>query len=92
MKNFICYVPDCVRAGKGFSTINDLDRHQKSVHKIGVEKSKSYQCAASGCSKKDKIWPRLDNFKQHIERMHKEDDLIQLVRKWVIYSMFCIQC
>jgi hypothetical protein len=37
-------------------------------------------CAADSCTNKDKIWPRLDNFKQHVQRMHKDDDLIELIR------------
>ncbi|KAF1932236.1 uncharacterized protein M421DRAFT_287280 [Didymella exigua CBS 183.55] len=79
-KNFVCGETGCKRSGKGFSTINDLDRHRKSVHKINTTKSISYQCAASACANKDKIWPRLDNFKQHVERMHKEDDMCELIK------------
>lgn len=80
-KNFVCGELGCKRDGQGFSTINDLDRHKKSVHKIGVTKSKSYKCAASTCTNKDKIWPRLDNFKQHIERMHKDEDSFELIKR-----------
>ena len=79
VKNFTCSENSCKRAGQGFSTINDLDRHRKSVHKIGVTNSKSYMCAAASCTNKDKIWPRLDNFKQHVQRMHKDADLIELI-------------
>ncbi|KAH6638189.1 hypothetical protein C7974DRAFT_155937 [Boeremia exigua] len=79
-KSFICTEFECKRAGKGFSTINDLDRHKKSVHKIGVEKSKSYQCAATGCTHRTKIWPRLDNFKQHLERMHRKENILELIK------------
>jgi hypothetical protein len=82
-KNFICEESDCKRAGKGFSTINDLDRHKKSVHKIGITNSKSYLCASSSCTNKGKIWPRLDNFKQHVERMHKEEDPLELIKRYV---------
>ncbi|KAJ4992111.1 hypothetical protein SVAN01_02432 [Stagonosporopsis vannaccii] len=80
-KTFICYERDCKRAGKGFSTVNDLDRHRKSVHKIGIENSRSYQCASTGCSNRTKIWPRLDNFKQHLERMHKSEDPMDLIKR-----------
>lgn len=80
-KNFICDERGCKRAGKGFSTINDLDRHKKSVHKIGIENSKSYHCKAAACANKTKIWPRLDNFKQHLERMHKDEDMAQLITR-----------
>jgi hypothetical protein len=74
----------CKRGGKGFSTTNDLDRHKKSVHGIGVTYSKSYRCAADGCQNKHKVWPRLDNFKQHIDRMHKEEDQFGLLKRQVV--------
>lgn len=80
-KPFVCEVDGCKRGGKGFSTVNDLDRHKKSVHKIDSQKTKSYRCAHDDCRGKNKIWPRLDNFKQHIERMHKGDDIFGLIRK-----------
>lgn len=80
-KIFVCTEPKCKRNGKGFSTINDLERHKKSVHKIGIRKSKSYQCASASCSNKDKIWPRLDNFKQHLDRMHKDEDMLDLIKR-----------
>lgn len=81
-KPHTCDVPGCRRAssGKGFTTINDLMRHKKSVHRIGVERD-SYQCASEHCRNKGKIWPRLDNFKQHISRMHKDEDEQDLIRR-----------
>ncbi|KAH5065275.1 hypothetical protein HBI26_200150 [Parastagonospora nodorum] len=80
LKVFYCDVPKCKRKGQGFGTTNDLERHKKSVHRIGLHE-KSYQCAAESCKNKTKIWPRLDNFKQHIERMHRDDDMIELIKK-----------
>ncbi|KAH7086951.1 hypothetical protein FB567DRAFT_526611 [Paraphoma chrysanthemicola] len=82
-KPFKCHEPNCKRTGLGFATVNDLDRHKKSVHHIGILK-KSYQCASESCRSKEKIWPRLDNFKQHIERMHKGEDAEDLIKR----SMF----
>lgn len=75
-----CDEPGCKRGDRGFTTTNDLDRHKKSVHRIGMEK-KSYRCAAPKCQKRDKIWPRLDNFKQHVSRMHKEEDEDELIKR-----------
>ncbi|KAL8834460.1 MAG: hypothetical protein Q9176_007484 [Flavoplaca citrina] len=70
------------------STNNDLDRHKKSVHKIMPTNSndRSFRCAALNCPKREKIWPRLDNFRQHCKRIHPEvqessDKLDELVRK-----------
>ncbi|KAL5449444.1 hypothetical protein PMIN06_006824 [Paraphaeosphaeria minitans] len=81
-KPHACDVQGCRRVaqGKGFTTINDLQRHKKSVHRIGVERD-SYQCASDHCRNRSKIWPRLDNFKQHITRMHGDEDETDLIRK-----------
>jgi len=83
-KPHMCDILPCKRAalGKGFTTINDLDRHKKSVHRIGVNKD-SYQCASENCRNKQKLWPRLDNFKQHISRMHKGEDEADLINRYV---------
>jgi len=80
-----CNVPGCRRAiqGKGFATIDDLQRHTKSVHRIGIEKV-SYRCTSKHCRNRGKIWPRFDNFKQHIDRMHKGEDEEELIRKYVL--------
>jgi hypothetical protein len=80
-KPFMCDVLGCKRVGQGFTTVNDLDRHKKSVHRVNVL-AKSYQCASKTCRNKEKLWPRLDNFKQHIERMHKEEDYIDLIKRY----------
>ncbi|KAF2756751.1 hypothetical protein EJ05DRAFT_502244 [Pseudovirgaria hyperparasitica] len=78
-KPFHCDVRNCKRT-HGFTTINDLNRHKKSVHKIGGT-TKSYKCVASHCKNRDKEWPRLDNFKQHVVRMHPDDDLDDIIRR-----------
>jgi hypothetical protein len=71
--------------------VNDLNRHKKSVHNIiDGAATKSYQCASEVCRKKDKIWPRLDNFKQHIKRMHTDENVDDLVRRWVLSDLFSI--
>ena len=81
-KPHICDVHGCNRAiiGKGFTTKNDLDRHKKSVHRVNMEKG-SYQCASKNCRNRGKIWPRLDNFKQHINRMHQGEDILDLINR-----------
>ncbi|KAI4182512.1 MAG: hypothetical protein LQ348_004834 [Seirophora lacunosa] len=81
-KPYKCEVRGCSKTD-GFSTNNDLDRHKKSVHKIMPKNStdRSFRCAASNCPKREKIWPRLDNFRQHCLRIHAEMDCDELVRK-----------
>jgi hypothetical protein len=44
-----------------------------------------YKCFAPNCKHCDKEWPRLDNFKQHLQRMHKfesTEELIQRSNNW----------
>lgn len=88
-KPWKCGVPNCKRQQEGFSTKNDLDRHKKSVHAVlpdGLTNDKTYICAAAKCAKKNKVWPRADNFKQHCDRVHKKDgyDVDDLMNKSVI--------
>lgn len=81
-KPFKCPQPGCSRQDSGFSTINDLERHNKCVHHINPSHgfSKSYKCFGDNCSKKEKEWPRLDNFRQHLSRMHQSQDPEKLVK------------
>ena len=76
----MCLEPGCNRK-TGFTTKNDLDRHKKSIHQIFI--GKSYMCAAPHCPRKDKVWPRADNFRQHIVRLHKCLDVQELMDKSV---------
>ena len=89
-KPFHCQEPNCKRK-EGFSTNNDLERHRKSVHKIAPKNpgDRSYRCASANCPKRDKIWPRLDNFRQHCIRMHVQENLDVLVRQSVVLSTVC---
>ncbi|KAF2088130.1 hypothetical protein K490DRAFT_64804 [Saccharata proteae CBS 121410] len=79
-KPFTCEFITCTRK-VGFTTTNDLQRHMKSVHKVGAGSTRSYRCAGKDCKHKDKIWPRLDNFKQHVNRMHPDDDVDDMLRR-----------
>ena len=51
----------------------------KAVHKISNRPSKSYKCFGEGCTKGDKEWPRLDNFKQHLRKMHGDGHVDRLL-------------
>lgn len=48
-----------------------------------MTKGKSYQCTVANCRSKDKKWPRADNFRQHLKRVHllkpEDDDLEKYV-------------
>ncbi|RMZ66798.1 c2h2 finger domain-containing [Pyrenophora seminiperda CCB06] len=82
-KPYKCDVPDCKRTD-GFATTNDLDRHKSTVHRQNLNR-KSYRCAAEGCKNKEKAWPRLDNFKQHVERMHPKENTLDLISRSTCY-------
>lgn len=80
-KSHKCDVPQCSRGDRGFGTINDLERHKKSKHGIKPKHgtAKSYRCASKKCEWAPKIWPRLDNFKQHVKRVHRNEDAERLI-------------
>ncbi|KAI1363855.1 hypothetical protein F5Y08DRAFT_354135 [Xylaria arbuscula] len=72
-KPFKCDVADCSRRIEGFATPNDLDRHKRSVHPGSQTIGNRYVCQVGPCKNKDKIWPRADNFKAHLKRVHMKE-------------------
>ncbi|KAK3945929.1 hypothetical protein QBC46DRAFT_403012 [Diplogelasinospora grovesii] len=63
---FLCTAPGCKRT-QGFGTANDLERHVHSIHRTnGVR----YRCREAQCKSKNKLWPRADNFRQHLRKVH----------------------
>ncbi|KAI5370947.1 Putative Zinc finger C2H2-type [Septoria linicola] len=84
-KRHKCQVPGCGRK-EGFATINDLERHRKSVHGAHPAVGNPYGYVCRACvqqprGKENKFWPRRDNFKAHIKRKHgewNEADLLEL--------------
>ncbi|OAL36283.1 hypothetical protein AYO20_04441 [Fonsecaea nubica] len=68
-----CPIQGCPQKWKGFATRNDLDRHLFVIHRINNRKLKSYKCFGRDCSRPQKEWPRLDNFKQHLKKMHPRE-------------------
>ncbi|KAK4657849.1 hypothetical protein QC762_201510 [Podospora pseudocomata] len=74
-KPFKCDMPDCPKATEGFSTNNDLDRHRAGVHRIYKSDAPVYQCVIDSCKDKNKTWPRPDNFRQHLKRVHHKENM-----------------
>lgn len=70
---------------EGFETPNDVERHKRSWHPERLPDRKYYRCIVAGCRKKEKKWPRADNFRQHLKRVHgvvpQDDDLEVYVYK-----------
>lgn len=62
--------------GKGFGTLNDLERHRKTVHSKDPRcgPTERYKCFGKTCRQSDKLWPRLDNFRAHLRRKHGNED------------------
>ncbi|KAH7011647.1 hypothetical protein EDB80DRAFT_397528 [Ilyonectria destructans] len=73
-KPFHCDALGCSRT-EGFSTKNDLDRHKRSVHSDLSVSGPRYVCPLGQCGAKDqpKLWPRADNFRSHLRRIHQKD-------------------
>jgi hypothetical protein len=74
-KPYICPLAEC---NSRFLHHSDLCRHQKTVH-MRRESGLGYRCAFEGCPKTDKIWTRLDSFKQHILRRHQSADVHNII-------------
>ena len=69
---FRCRQPGCT-VTIGFCTSNDLERHIKSKHLVTLRDSApsiTYRCYVPGCRWKEKSWPRMDNFRSHLKRIH----------------------
>lgn len=83
-KPHFCDVQGCPRI-EGFSTPNDVERHKKSCHPDQVSGAKFFKCTVDGCRHPDKKWPRADNFRQHLKRVHNiqlgDSDLEQYTYK-----------
>ncbi|KAJ9657216.1 hypothetical protein H2198_004442 [Neophaeococcomyces mojaviensis] len=67
-KKFLCEI--CSGKKKQFSTSNDLAQHQKTVHGKMQVGDCVWICKIADCPAGTKSWPRLDNFKQHLIKMH----------------------
>ncbi|KAI0972294.1 hypothetical protein F4678DRAFT_471837 [Xylaria arbuscula] len=84
-KPFKCDVENCSRT-QGFSTTNDLDRHKRSVHPDSQTFGNRYVCQIGACKSKDKVWPRADNFKAHLKRVHDKETVTEEDLESCIYK------
>ena len=83
-KPFKCEELGC-RRKMGFTTINDLTRHKIAKHFDGIDptgKHPSYICAGKDCKSPGKIWPRLDNFKAHVVKIHDTEDVQDVIDRY----------
>ncbi|VUC22644.1 unnamed protein product [Clonostachys rosea] len=71
---FTCDREDCAKSQVGFASNNDLVRHKRTVHGDNL-KGPTYICNKGDCAREvpPKKWPRTDNFRSHLKRVHKMD-------------------
>ncbi|KAL6906943.1 hypothetical protein GGI43DRAFT_431140 [Trichoderma evansii] len=84
-KPYKCDYEGCPKAIQGFSTTNDLSRHKRTVHREHDNNGPIFICRHEPCTlKKEKLWPRADNFRSHLTRAHniilKADDDLRVYR------------
>ncbi|KAL8701399.1 MAG: hypothetical protein Q9224_000519 [Gallowayella concinna] len=65
------------------STQRDLSRHKETQHKINDSGGPihKYLCAFDGCPSMVKAFNRRDNFRMHIQRMHPQEDVGDLLKR-----------
>jgi hypothetical protein len=73
-----CDIEGCGRE-EGFTTLENLERHKRNYHW-----GPRYKCTIGVCAAKDKLWPRRDNFRSHLKRVHGieralDDELMEFV-------------
>lgn len=85
---FVCGHPDCPRSSTGFATKNDLDRHIRSKHpqdRLDGRPGQVHFCVLEACQAKNRRFPRLDNYRNHLKRIHRlrDDEVECIVRRSV---------
>ena len=85
-KPYFCDIPGCDRL-EGFSSESDLDRHKRTRHNIPSSRrpNRSWICQACQTDGKgrnnSKVWLRLDNFRDHCRKSHKNQAVNDLVAR-----------
>jgi len=69
--------------------IRNVHHSNKCTHDTGLSNNedclrcpKSYRCVSKTCERKDKTWPLLEYFKQHLIRKHPDEDHEELIKRW----------
>lgn len=65
--------------GGDLSTTMSQSSPESIFHRQSEEEN--YQCASEKCLVKETIWPTLSNFRQHINHMHKEENIRDLIER-----------
>lgn len=83
IKEHKCTHAQCTRE-QGFGSPHDLQRHQRTKHPASFQSPwpPGYFCMAETCNR-TKLWPRLDNLRQHIAKIHPSEDVNALITELV---------
>lgn len=76
-KRLICTVNGCTRS-QSFATQRELNRHIAGVHQTI---NQGFRCAAPRCAKRDKLWARIDNYREHVRRHHPDENVTTLIER-----------
>ncbi|KAF5022700.1 hypothetical protein F66182_5248 [Fusarium sp. NRRL 66182] len=68
----------------GFVSKNDLDRHKRGCHSQELVSGTFYVCTHGQCDDSKK-WPRKDNFRSHLSRVHKIECELDQVQKYEVH-------
>jgi hypothetical protein len=77
LRTNICLVPECKNAA--FSSKAVLTRHEKESH--GMHQAEQFFCPVSTCERASRAFPREYNMCDHINRVHKEIDVSNFMKK-----------
>jgi hypothetical protein len=78
---FRCPMNACTSTG--FQTLSDFVKHLEGVHDVDTGAITPYFiCQGRNCNRINKLWPRLDNFRRHVARMHPNEDAEDLLRRY----------
>lgn len=63
----------CNLCDRRFDKRADIHRHQVSVHRDRMHSPPElYHCPHEDCNRRDRGFPRIDNFKEHLKRVHND--------------------
>ncbi|KAL4864394.1 hypothetical protein BDV12DRAFT_176278 [Aspergillus spectabilis] len=73
----------CTWHEKSFRSLSDLRRHERDVHRrfTGPDNNNGYICASEHCPLPGKTWSRLDNLRNHIHKIHKDEAVEDLITR-----------